>query len=317
MSERSSIALDSLDQALIAEMEHNAHQTVSDLSRKLDLQRHNIDRRLQKLLDDRIIRIVAAHNPLALGFTTLAFMGINTFPSAVNSVAQELGCHREIHYLTITTGRYDIHAWGMFRRQEELSGFVRDELSRVQGITAAETMVNLRVVTMSFGLLSANPVIHKSPPEPRHLDVLDRELIREISRNPRQTYNALARVLGSSSKTVWRRLQKLLEERILKIIAIPNPEALGFTSRATIAIDAKPDSVDAVAESLASFVNIHGVVINAGRFDILAFGDFRGSKHLSDFVTNELSQISGLLRHETMISLKTVKDSVFFEAEDD
>ncbi|MFX0199293.1 MAG: Lrp/AsnC family transcriptional regulator [Candidatus Hodarchaeota archaeon] len=94
---------------------------------------------------------------------------------------------------------------------------------------------------------------------------------------------------------------------------MPDPRALGFTTRATIAVNARPDSIEAVADKLASYVNIHGVVINTGRFDILAWGDFRGSEDLSNFVTNKLARISGLVKHETMVTLKVTKDDFLFE----
>ena len=129
MGARSKLTLDSLDLTLIAELEQNAHQTVSDLARKLDARRHSIDRKLRRLLDDRIIRIVAIPDPLALGYRTLASVGITSLPSAVNSVVQELKECKAVYHITITTGRYDIHAWALFEHPEGLSLFVRDSNS--------------------------------------------------------------------------------------------------------------------------------------------------------------------------------------------
>ena len=120
MGARSNIALDSLDMMLIAELERNAHQTVSDLAKKLDARRHRVDRKLRRLLDEHIIRIIALPDPLALGYRTLAFVGINSVPSAVDSVVQELKNDKAVYHIIITTGRYDIHTWALFERPEAL-----------------------------------------------------------------------------------------------------------------------------------------------------------------------------------------------------
>ncbi len=309
--------LDDLDLALITKLEIDANQSVSELAKKLFTNRHTIDRKLQRLLDEHIIRIVAMPDPLALGFKTQAWIGINTLPSEVNSVAREIGRFRAVRHVHINAGRYDVHVWTVFEKPEDLSNFVRGELASIKGITNAETMVNLQMWKGFFGQLATDPRPFRDKPPSKIPDPLDLQVIRELRRNPRQSHIDLAEKVGSSPTTVWRRLKRLLGERIVRIVAMTNPLAMGYTTRATIAINAKPDRIEAIADKLSSYKAIHGVVINTGRFDILAWGDFRDSEDLSNFVTQELGQIRGLIKHETMVTLKVTKDDFLFEADGD
>ncbi len=306
--------LDEFDMALIAELEINARQTISELAGKIGLERHAVDKKLKRLLDERVIRIVAFPDPLALGYNTQAWICVNTLPSEVNTVAKELGRLTSVRHVHINAGRYDIHLWAVFKRPEDLSGFVRNELAKIKGITNAETMVNLKMKKGFFGLLSDDYHPFREQPPAKKPDSVDWAIISALMHDPQQAYTNIAKNLGSSPPTVWRRLKRLLEERIVRIVALPNSAAFGFTMRATIAINAKPDKIEAIADKLASYKIIHGVLITSGRFDIVTWGDFKGPEHLSSFITQELGKVPGVIKHESMVTLKITKDDFMHEA---
>ena len=197
--------LDDLDLALIAELEIDANQSVSGLVKRLFTNRHTIDRKLQRLIDEQIIRIVALVDPLALGFKTQAWIGINTLPSEVDSVAKEIGRFRAVRHVHINAGRYDVHAWTVFEQPEDLSNFVRGELASIKGITNAETMMNLKMWKGFFGQLATDPRPFRDKPPLKKPDSLDLQVIRELRQNPRQSHIDLAEKVSSSPTTVWRR----------------------------------------------------------------------------------------------------------------
>ena len=61
------------------------------------------------------------------------------------------------------------------------------------------------------------------------LDDLDRQLLRELSRDARQTAGALGRKLGLSQPATWRRIRRLEEAGIVKGRRLSlDAEALGF-----------------------------------------------------------------------------------------
>lgn len=61
------------------------------------------------------------------------------------------------------------------------------------------------------------------------LDQIDRQLLRELSRDARQTAGALGRKLGLSQPATWRRIKRLEDVGILRGRRVRlNAEALGF-----------------------------------------------------------------------------------------
>ena len=67
-------------------------------------------RRLSKLLQDRVIRVIAVAEPERLGYHTSAFIGLQVNPARVESVATELAALAETEHAAITTGSYSATA---------------------------------------------------------------------------------------------------------------------------------------------------------------------------------------------------------------
>jgi Lrp/AsnC family transcriptional regulator for asnA, asnC and gidA len=294
---------------LIRELEVNARQPIVDLSKKLGISRPTLKAKLHRLLNKRFIKILPIVDPLALGHKTQVNLGMNTKPGQVDAVANTLASFKEINHVTIHTGRYDVMAWAVLESPEYLQGFVMQDLAGIPGINRVETMVNLKIVKISYAYLSDNnPKLRRRPPR-KPLDELDLRLIEVLKGNALQPQTELAARLGTSPSTVKRKLQRLLDESIIRIVALIDPTVLGYNTQATIGINAQPDKVDAVAQELASFQNVHHVVINTGNFDVIISVDFRGPEELSRFVREDLGNVQGLVSHETMVCLKTVRDT--------
>ncbi|MBW1902840.1 MAG: Lrp/AsnC family transcriptional regulator [Deltaproteobacteria bacterium] len=302
------VQLNDSDIMLIRELEGNARQSIVELARKLRTYRSTVKVRLQRLLDDRIIEILPIVDPLAMGYKTRVNLAFNTQPSEVDAVANALASRKNIRHVSVYTGRYDVMAWAILEKPEDLGDFVKKDLTGIAGITRIETMVNLEIVKVSYAYLSDQNYAIRSQPPQQALDALDLKLIEELRIDALQPQKDLAPKLGTSPSTIGKRLQRLLDEKIIYVVALVDPAVLGYNTRATIGINAQPHRVDAVARELASSRNVHHIVINTGYFDLIVSTDFKGPAELSKFVREDLGNIHGLVSHETMVCLETTKD---------
>ena len=62
----------------------------------------------------------------------------------------------------------------------------------------------------------------------------------------------MARGLGVSEGTVRRRLAKLLDDRVIRVIAIAEPEQLGYHTSAFIGLQIDPSRVESVGNARAA-----------------------------------------------------------------
>lgn len=146
---------------------------------------------------------------------------------------------------------------------------------------------------------------------------MDMKLIKELEIDGRQSNAELARKTGTSKATARRKLNRLLEEGVIRVVAVADPPALGYKTIATMGINVHPGQVDAVAEKLASYANVRFVIICAGRYDIIVWVMLREPEDLSNFIRNELGKIPGLVHAETMVYLKMKKFSFKYGSTDD
>jgi len=140
------------------------------------------------------------------------------------------------------------------------------------------------------------------------LDEIDRKLILLLSDNALQSSRVLADKLNVSPATVRRRLKKLLERKMLRIVgAIADPRTIGMHLAVLIAFDVALDKVDAVAARLSSDIRVTWLSTTTGRYDIMALVRFASTEELNRFLNAELSTVEGVTNSETFICLDVKK----------
>ena len=105
------------------------------------------------------------------------------------------------------------------------------------------------------------------------MDELDRKIIQILQENGRASNARIARDVGVSEGTVRRRLQSLLQEGIIKVVALPDPEVLGYNTEALVGIQVDPDKIDEVARQLAALKESSWVSVTTGSLRHLLLGD--------------------------------------------
>ena len=78
------------------------------------------------------------------------------------------------------------------------------------------------------------------------MDDLDRKIINILGQRGRAPNAHIARDVGVSEGTVRRRLKRLINEKIITVVAQPDPRKLGYESEALIGVQVDPDKIDAV-----------------------------------------------------------------------
>jgi len=299
--------LDQVEVRLIAELEMNPKQTHVELASKLGLSQPTVRAKLQRLFDDKIINTVCVPDPAALGYSTCVIIGINTHPSELLTVADRLADFETVHHIMLCIGRFDILAWALFQKRNDFLDFLVNEVGNLSGVLSTENMLTLRHVKIYDPLFPYNGDSSANQGPVKRLDALDSALIKELQIDARQNARDVAKKLGTSQSTVLRRIRKLQDDGIIRIVTLADPFSLGYEGVASVCMTFDPAKVSEGARIIASYPNVLTVSICAGRYDIVAWAMFREMSELSDFVTLELSKIPGLQHSETMANLKLLK----------
>ncbi|MFB0556877.1 MAG: Lrp/AsnC family transcriptional regulator [Dehalococcoidia bacterium] len=139
------------------------------------------------------------------------------------------------------------------------------------------------------------------------IDELDRKLMQELQKSGRQGYVDLAKVLGVVEGTVRKRVKDLVKSNAIKIVAVPNPRALGYSFVSIMGLQVRMADLRKVAEELAQKPNICYLAFVTGRYDLMAIIITRSSEELSHFIEKEISALPSILRTETFVNLDVIK----------
>ena len=144
-------ATDDLDRKIIEMLQGDGRASHAKMARMLEVSEGTVRRRLSKLLQDRIIRVVAIAEPEQLGYHTSAFIGLQVDPARVELVASALAALAETEHVAITTGSYDIFIWVNLASSEALAAFLHHKVGTIEGVRQTETFVSLETRKRAAG----------------------------------------------------------------------------------------------------------------------------------------------------------------------
>ena len=146
---------------------------------------------------------------------------------------------------------------------------------------------------------------------PQSLDEIDRQIIDALQRDGRVPFAQIAEQLSVSPGMIRLRYNRLVEQGVLKVVAITNPLRMGFKTMAIIGIRADGSKLLHVAEKISRLEEVIYLVISSGRFDLFAEVVCRDHEDLLRFITEKLSTIDGVRESESFIHLKIFKEVYF------
>jgi Lrp/AsnC family transcriptional regulator, regulator for asnA, asnC and gidA len=143
---------------------------------------------------------------------------------------------------------------------------------------------------------------------PVQLDAIDAALIRALQQDGRRPYTQLAREVGLSEAAVRQRVQRLLEQNTMQIVAVTDPLQLGLRRQAMILIKVAGDT-RAAAEAISAFEEVDYLVATAGSVDLLAEVVVSDDEALLDLLNDRIRSVPGVVATESVIYLKLVKQT--------
>ena len=138
------------------------------------------------------------------------------------------------------------------------------------------------------------------------LDDVSKAIIEQLQEDGRQSYATIAKHVGLSEAAVRQRVQRLLDQEVMQIVAVTDPLQVGFRRQAMIGIRVDGD-LTTVADKLTGMPEVSYVVTTAGSFDLLAEVVCEDDEQLLELLTRQIRTLPGVQTTETFVYLKLNK----------
>lgn len=96
------------------------------------------------------------------------------------------------------------------------------------------------------------------------LDSLDRDILALLQEDARLPNRAIAVRVGSSEPTVRRRIDRMIEDGLIKIVAVASPFALGHTVMAILGLQIDRSYQSQIEEALRAIPEVRFVGLTLG-----------------------------------------------------
>lgn len=141
--------LDGPNRAIIEALQRDGRQSYGAIADAVGLSEAAVRRRVQRLRESGIMQIVAVTDPLQLGFTRQAMIGISV-EGDVRRVAEKLSALPEVDYVVMCAGSFDILVEIVCEDDERLLHVLNDSVRSIPGVRATETFLYLKLAKQTY-----------------------------------------------------------------------------------------------------------------------------------------------------------------------
>lgn len=287
--------LDEKSYQIIELLSKNGRYSYSKIAKELNLSTAVVSSTVMRMLDEGIITIQAVPNPYRLGLRIQVLIFLNMASNVTQRITDAIRDNRYISSIVTLFGKFSMLIQAEFPDIDELYGLVQDTLSTIDGINRIETYF------ISSRMKGYDRLFTPERKQYTQLEPLERDLIEELRRDGRVSFKTLAEKYGVSSATITRKVDHLIQDKYIRIVAIPNhTKLLNSTAVAYLLLSVTPSKITAVQEKLSTYPSVHTVLTMINRYNILCVIVQPSRTSLEYFISNTIMQLDGIYDTELM-----------------
>ncbi|PID72747.1 MAG: transcriptional regulator [Desulfobulbus propionicus] len=136
------------------------------------------------------------------------------------------------------------------------------------------------------------------------IDAINIAIINHL-KDGRASYKTIADKLELAEGTVRSRIKKLIEEGVLSISGLVNPEALPDQQVVMVGVQVKDMNLVKKGEEFSKLKGVISVCVVTGRFDLIITVMLSNDFGLLEFFTEEVANIENVRSVETFVVYKS------------
>jgi len=129
-------SIDNLDREILNLLIEDSRISYSNLATKLNMTRTPVQTRVKEMVEKGVIEKFTVLVPAKyMDKPFPVFFDISTLPNKTETIAEQIAAHESIYIIYQMSGGSTLHVHGYFKDVSDVSFFVNDFLSKLNGIT--------------------------------------------------------------------------------------------------------------------------------------------------------------------------------------
>lgn len=138
----SRVQLDEVSRAIIGQLQEDGRRSYAAIGKAIGLSEAAVRQRVQRLTETGLMQIVALTDPLQVGLTRQAMVGLRA-DGDLSALAGRLAELPEVDYVVVTAGSFDVLVEVVCEDDEHLLRVLNGEIRTLPGVRETETFVYL------------------------------------------------------------------------------------------------------------------------------------------------------------------------------
>ena len=140
------------------------------------------------------------------------------------------------------------------------------------------------------------------------LDDIDLQIMSLLRKDGRTPYRTLAREIGVTETTVRTRVRRLENSDTMRVVAVTDYEAAGYSMMLAVGIQVEGRPADEVARDLAAHKEVFSACQVVGSLDIEILVVAKDQEMLSDLLSERLGKVPGVRRILPALAMDVLKN---------
>ena len=143
-------ALDQIDCQMIELLQKDGRISNTDIAKEIGLSEATVRTRLNRLIQDKFIQIVAVSNPIKLGFKIVGNIRIHIEIKKMDRIIKELKNLKPLWFIVQTTGGTGIDTEFVVKSLDELNKLIFEKINKIDGVIKTGTSLFLNYIKRQY-----------------------------------------------------------------------------------------------------------------------------------------------------------------------
>ena len=142
--------MDDIDLKIIEILRQDGRIPTTQVAREIGLSEGAVRRRLDRLITDDVIKIVAVPHPMAVGYPIIARIDVEIDPPCLKETGDVIAGMDQVSYAALCVDRSQITAEILARSAEDLRRMVYDDIHELPGVRSLEVTLISKVIKRTY-----------------------------------------------------------------------------------------------------------------------------------------------------------------------
>ncbi len=137
---------DQIDFKIIQELSQDARKSAAKIAKNIDVNERTVRRRIEKLIEDKTVRITTIVDPNSFGYNAIADINLKVDDPVYNDFIESCKANPNVCYIATGWGKANLSIETRFIDNSDMYNFINHTLSEAEGVEVVNYFIIPKII---------------------------------------------------------------------------------------------------------------------------------------------------------------------------